>query len=498
MAAVPPTTEALLDVGACDRIGGRIEAREQRRSVEHAHQLTDLLELQKVHEAADMGAATAAYAAMLMDSSEHRAAQLLSEARVLQRLGALATMRAGLLTVEQARVVIDLLAPLEDDMAAGLWERVAARLSADRARGIVKPPARLRELLRGWVIAVDPDGYAARRKVAGTTDADVELWHRDDGLVDLVGRALSAADAQACRDRIDQLAQPSGPDDDRTLGQRRRQVLVDLLTGRLVPLPVGEQEEAASEYSGCCPPGCVAPCGANIYLHVLLPTAVHAIAGGTTHRTPAELVGHGPIDREALAELLLSEPVLHRVWVDQEGVAVAVDSRAHRPGRDPDRLRALLDDLAHGPPPDARHPVHPDDHGDTSPPEAMPPQVASRPRVVTRPHHDPPGPYRASPALAALLRVRAPRCEWPGCGRRASRAGLPDCDNDHDLPWPYGPTCACQMGPTCRSHHRIKQLGWLKHRNPDGSIRWTAPAGRSWTSPAQHLHGRALPPGPPA
>jgi hypothetical protein len=462
---------------------------------------------------------------MLLDSSEDRAARLLWDAGVLERLGALEVMRAGLLTVEQARVVVDLLAPVEEELAAALWQRVEARLVADRQRGIVKPPARLREQLRGWVIAVDPDGYAARRKDVGEADADVELWHRDDGLVDLVGRALSAADAQACRDRIDELAQPSGPDDHRTLGQRRQQVLVDLLTGRLmVPRTELAQDGPGAgdsgadaggavkeRDSGCCTPASAAPCGANIYVHVPLPTAQDAARDATTELprpaatepagpaaellVPAELVGHGPIDRDALADLLSTSPVVHRVWVDQHGVPVAVDKHASRPGRDPDQLRTLLDDLTHGRPPDARHPVHPDDHDTTPPgqpssappdPPLDPPLHPSRPRVLTRPHDAPPGPYRASPSLQRLLRARAPRCEWPGCGRRASRAGLPDCDNDHDVPWPYGPTCACQTGPTCRGHHRIKQLGWLKHRNPDGSIRWTAPTGRAWTSPSQH------------
>ena len=183
------------------------------------------------------------------------------------------------------------------------------------------------------------------------------------------------------------------------------------------------------------------------------------------------------------------------MWIDQHGVPVAVDARTWRPGRDRHRLREALDELGSGPPPDLLHPVHPDDH---DPPDKAAAGEGSRPHVLTRPHTGPPGTYRPSRALTRLLRARAPRCEWPGCGRRATRAGLPDCDNDHDLPWPYGPTCGCQMGPACRSHHRIKQQGWTKHRNPDGSIRWTAPDGISWTSPNPHprraLHDGRRPP----
>jgi hypothetical protein len=93
------------------------------------------------------------------------------------------------------------------------------------------------------------------------------------------------------------------------------------------------------------------------------------------------------------------------------------------------------------------------------------------------------------------VRARAPRCEWPACGRRACHDNLtgdtPACDLDHDQPWPYGPTSAFNLVPLCRRHHRIKQLSWTKHRRPDGSIRWTSPTGRTWTTPAPHPTVRA-------
>ncbi|HVM28520.1 MAG TPA: hypothetical protein VM433_12740 [Mycobacteriales bacterium] len=92
-----------------------------------------------------------------------------------------------------------------------------------------------------------------------------------------------------------------------------------------------------------------------------------------------------------------------------------------------------------------------------------------------------PGAYRVPPRLRRLLQVRAPRCEWPGCGARASR-----CDLDHDLHWPDGPTCGCNLGPLCRRHHRVKQRGWTKTRRADGSVAWTGPTGQHAVSPAQH------------
>lgn len=340
------------DVAAADALTARIEARETARSVNHAEQLVDLLALSRVWADAGMGLGTEAHLALVLSCSELRAGLLLRDAEVLQRLGALSRMRQGLLTVEQGRVVVDVLAPVEETLAASLWERLADRLAADRAQGIVRPPARLRELLSRWLIAADPDGATARRKEATEADANVTLWKRDDGLVDVIGRALSPADAIACSNRLDLLSQPLGPDDERTPGQRRLAAFVDALLGRTT-LPI---DETTGEV--CCPPASTAPCGAQVFVHVPVATTT----GESTE--PAELVGHGPIDRVLLRELLANAPVLRRVWVDRDtGVAVAVDDQVWRPGRDPAALAGALGDIGTGPPPPMkRHPIHPDDH----------------------------------------------------------------------------------------------------------------------------------------
>jgi hypothetical protein len=262
---------------------------------------------------------------------------------------------------------------------------------------------------------------------------------------------------------------------------------------------------------------------------------------GTTDEV-AELAGHGPLDPDDLAALLTAAPEVRAVWVDENGVPVAVADRAVRPGRDPAQVRRALLDLADQPPPDHRAPRHPNDHrpehlhdesddsapaqstwtDDNGPPDPVlrppdasrldeaPPDrsrdarpgsrfvVRSRPVVLSCPHPvGRPGPYRVPAALRRLLQARAPRCEWPGCGARAVV-----CDLDHDLAWPAGPTCGCDLGPGCRRHHRIKQLGWTKTRLPDSTVAWTSPTGRTWTSPSQHDRPaapvRPLPPLPTA
>jgi hypothetical protein len=477
---------AVLDVAAVRRIEERVEDRERSRAVQHAEQLTDLLALERVYDDAGMALGATAEIALLLRCSEHRAGALLDDARVLQRLGALAVMRTGLLTIEQSRVVVEVLGRLDDvALAASLWERLHLRLLADADQGVLLPPARLRELLQRWLLTADPDGAVARRKSAQRESQDVEVWKRDDGLLDIALRGVTGPNAQSCLSRISEHADPVGPYDERTEGQRRVAAAVDLLTGRIA-LPFGCQP-------GCgCGLGAEVPCGAQVFVHVPLPTTLGA------SDDPAELVGHGPLDPDLLQQLLLSAPTLHRVWVDPEtGVPVAVDDRTWQPGRrDPHALRAALLDIGSGPPPppDRRHPIHPDDHPPPDRPDSrtarrcptVRPARVDGPRILTRPHLTDPGPYTPGRRLKRLVRARAPRCEWPACGRRATR-----CDLDHDLPWPYGATCACNLGPLCRRHHRIKQLGWTKHRRPDGSIRWTSPTGRTWTTPAPHPKVRA-------
>lgn len=57
---------------------------------------------------------------------------------------------------------------------------------------------------------------------------------------------------------------------------------------------------------------------------------------------------------------------------------------------------------------------------------------------------------------------------------------------DHDLAWLEGPTCACNLGPLYRHHHRVKQTGWTKVRERSGAVAWTSPSGRRYVSPSQH------------
>jgi hypothetical protein len=86
--------------------------------------------------------------------------------------------------------------------------------------------------------------------------------------------------------------------------------------------------------------------------------------------------------------------------------------------------------------------------------------------------------YRPSPRLREFVAARDLTCTFPTCGQPAWRADL-----DHTVPWHRGgPTCRCNLGGRCRTHHKIKQLpGWNLEQTVAGTFRWTTPSGRAYT-----------------
>jgi hypothetical protein len=86
--------------------------------------------------------------------------------------------------------------------------------------------------------------------------------------------------------------------------------------------------------------------------------------------------------------------------------------------------------------------------------------------------------YRPSRKLKDLLRARTATCTAPGCQAQAIF-----CDQDHTIPYPNGPTCQCNLGPKCRTHHRAKQApDWKLEQTQPGVFRWTFPSGRTHTT----------------
>jgi hypothetical protein len=81
--------------------------------------------------------------------------------------------------------------------------------------------------------------------------------------------------------------------------------------------------------------------------------------------------------------------------------------------------------------------------------------------------------------LKHLIQVRHSTCTSPVCRRPAAQ-----CDVEHNTPYDAGGrTCRCNTGPKCRHDHRLKQHPrWKVDQLPDGTFRWTTPAGRQYTT----------------
>jgi len=103
-------------------------------------------------------------------------------------------------------------------------------------------------------------------------------------------------------------------------------------------------------------------------------------------------------------------------------------------------------------------------------------------RLLRRPPEAPEPQYRPSAALEAFVRMRDLTCRFPGCDVPAQ-----SCDIDHAAPWPCGPTHAANCRLLCRKHHLLKTFwvgegGWSDAQFPDGTIVWTSPSGKTYTT----------------
>ncbi len=117
--------------------------------------------------------------------------------------------------------------------------------------------------------------------------------------------------------------------------------------------------------------------------------------------------------------------------------------------------------------------------------------------------------YRPPAALADHVRHRDKYCTAPGCPVPATR-----CDLDHTRAYhppadgtptrPLGTTCAHNLGPLCRTHHRLKTAGILRvHQPTAGEFIWRTPTGHAFRvrpgtdEPTLHLGAPPHPPDPP-
>jgi hypothetical protein len=91
--------------------------------------------------------------------------------------------------------------------------------------------------------------------------------------------------------------------------------------------------------------------------------------------------------------------------------------------------------------------------------------------------------------LAEHVISRDQVCQMLGCNTRAERCDLDHIRKHRD----GGPTCACNLAPLCRRHHRMKDTGgWQLTRRGEQHV-WITPTGRVYPIRPETINPAAFP-----
>jgi hypothetical protein len=387
--------------------------------------------------------------------------------------GTLGALRDGVITRGKAELVVRLTRHLDDDEAGAAEAKVLGR--AGRLT-----PGGLRSALARAVMEVAPDQARQRRETAAKF-ARVERWAEDSGNAALMGRELPPDEVLAADQRISWWAGEL-----RTAGleggmdELRARAFLDLVLG---------QDSRPRQDGAAAPAG---GAGGGFAGRVTLTVPLGTVTGRADR--PGELAGLGPVDPWLARDLAAAAAANPKsTWcvtvTDQDGHAVGHGCARPEPRRH--RKRA-----GPGPPPGGAGFAFVPASRDGPPggygiwrlriPGGGPDLIVAIDTLDTR-HcqhqyqargHDP------GVRLRHLSQVRHATCTSPVC-RRPART----CDFEHNVPYEAGGrTCLCNGGPKCRHDHRLKQQpGWRVDKLPDGTFRWTTPAGRSYdTEPTRY------------
>jgi hypothetical protein len=449
----------------------------------------------------------------LLISQPEAAARLDAATSLTARLPrALAGLAAGSIDYTRAAIIVFYTGALGDADAARADEILAAAAPGLRLDQLARKAAALE-------MKLDPQA-AKDRKERATRDRRVEVRREASGNASLAGRELPTADAMASKSYLDAVAarlRAAGVEG--TLDYLRALALTELTQGRdplssLALAPAGPAASApapngpapASGASGAAPaaaPRATAPFPATINLIVPAGTLLGWSA------TPGWAGGWGLLDPDDTRDIVraASQHPATRWCFTFTGPGGTAIAHACAHGQHP---WAPQDPPDHPNPPDHRNPPdRPDPPGHLNPPETRgdePPDdpgprpagdgpdaaqaaqlidllraLNATPEPIARgtcDHRHAEDRYTPSRKLKHLIRARTATCSARGCGAQAIY-----CDLDHAVPYPDGPSCECNLHPSCRRHHRCKQApGWRVEETEPGVMRWTTPAGRAYAT----------------
>ncbi|TQR84866.1 DUF222 domain-containing protein [Mycobacterium hodleri] len=417
--------------------------------------------------------------------------QLLIAVALHERFPLVATVFAeGLITYQLARTVVQRGALVVDPSALHELDRLLAEALSNREPMSMST---LEKTVDAFVAQVDPQ--AVHRTETRARGRSVDVGDEDGSGMATVYATLFAHDAKAFDARVDALARTVCPADPRTLDQRRADAIG--------ALSHGSDRLACLCESPDCPAGENPPStGVVVYVIAHQDTVDERPAPPSPAPAPDLPDVPDPADDVSPGENAEPSGTCEGSESDSDerssNVVTQSESR-DRTANKPADERAALD----GEPPamfagplreltltEALTPA-PGRLANLRPAALMggqflPGVVACRAAVgatitrIVHPGQAPPEPrYRPSKKLADFVRCRDMTCRFPGC-----RAPATNCDVDHTIPWPYGPTAASNLKCLCRRHHLLKtfwggESGWRDEQLVDGTIVWTAPDGRT-------------------
>jgi Domain of unknown function (DUF222) len=456
-----------------------------------ARKLAVAAELARRNPAPEDAEFTADQVAYALAESRSRAEILLDLAQTLEtRLpGTMAALDDGTITRYKAEIITRATALLDDAEA-----RAAEQKVLDRAGRLT--PGGLRAAIAHAVMEVAPE-KAKERREAAAKDARVERWAEDSGNAALMGCELPPDEVLAADQRITAWARElrkAGLEGD--MDKLRARAFLDLLLGKdsrprqdagggdgTGPGPGGPEPGGPDT-----PPSPAGPAhGAAGFAGRVTLTVPLATVTGLADR-PGELGGIGPVDpwlaRDLAAAAARNPKTTWCVTVtDQDGHAIG--HGCARPEPKSHRQRA-----GPGPPGETEFTFSPASR-DGPPggygtwqlrtPGDGPGLIITLESLTTDPcdHRHQSSRHDPGVRLKHLIQVRHATCASPVCRRPAAQ-----CDVDHNTPYEAGGrTCRCNTGPKCRHDHRLKQHPrWKVDQLPDGTFRWTTPAGRQYTT----------------
>jgi hypothetical protein len=390
-------------------------------------------------------------------------------------------LRDGIITRAKAELIVRLTQYLDDDEARAVEAKILGR--AGRLT-----PGSLRAALARAVMEVAPKQAKERRETAART-ARVERWAEDSGNAALMGRELPPDEVLACDQRICWWAgelKRAGLDGG--MDELRARAYLDLLLGKDSRPRHGNADGGGDGGSGGSgpgdsdtPPPSAAPAGFAGRVTLTVPLATTT---GLADR-PGELAGLGPIDPWLARDLATAAAANPKsTWcvtvTDEHGHAIGhgcarPEPRNHRKRAGPGPPGFTFTPASRDGPPGGYGTwrLHTPGNGPDLLVTLDPLTTEDCDHRFESRGHDP------GVKLKHLSQIRHATCTSPVCRRPARQ-----CDFEHNTPYEAGGrTCLCNGGPKCRHDHRLKQHPkWKVDQLPDGTFRWTTPAGRTYTT----------------